>query len=109
MAKTLEERLEELERLHAESGKLLEQLPRSIRIKEVWPEAFAHNCSCSPILTGTTYPWGTVSFMRKYPNPYDRVREIHRTFLRRSDNVEKDISVKDFFYILTGEYNDWKV
>ena len=93
--------LEEIQRLREEQGKLLEALPRSIQIKKIWPEAFEGGCTCAPILTGTSWPNGAriPPFTPTYPEPYERVRTITRTYLRRSDGVEKEISPVEFFSI----------
>ena len=83
---------------------LYEHLGCSLVIQEIWPEAFAEDCSCSPILIGTNWPkGGTIPLnATKYPPPYHRVRKISRTFLRRSDGVEEDISTGSFFRIFVN-------
>jgi len=83
-----------------EVSKLYEQLGRALRIEEVWPDAFLDGCRCSPILVGTNYPNGfRIDPSIRYPAPYHRVREITRTFLRRSDEVEYDITPEELFWI----------
>lgn len=103
------ELINEIGRLREEQGKLLKALPRSIRIKQIWPEAFLGGCTCAPILTGTNHPRGSKmpAFLKKgYPAPYENVRKISRTYLRRSDGVEKDITEEEFFSIFREASND---
>jgi len=38
---------------HAKLDKLYIELMRTIRVRELWPEAFANKCKCSPRLVGT--------------------------------------------------------
>ena len=83
-----------------EVSKLYEKLGRALRIEEVWPDAFLDGCRCSPILIGTNYPDGVrIPAEQRYPAPYHRVRDIKRTFLRRSDGVEHDITPEKLFWI----------
>jgi len=86
---------------------LYEHLGSSLVIQEIWPEAFAEDCRCSPILIGTNWSkGGTIPLnATKYPPPYHRVRKISRTFLRRSDGIEKDISTRSFFRIFNNRGN----
>jgi hypothetical protein len=87
-------------------AQLTKQLGHSLRIAEIWPRAFENGQKCSPILTGINWPEGSLTpFMssgRTYPEPYHRVRKITRTFLRREDGLEKDITPEDFFSIFEG-------
>lgn len=96
--------IEEISELRAQQAKLLEALPRSMQIQKLWPEAFADNCTCAPVLTGINFPRGgkIPQFLRKYPPPYENLRSVKRTYLRRSDGVEKDITEEEFFSIYGG-------
>jgi hypothetical protein len=97
--------VKEMGELLDKQKELFEMLPRSIRIAQIWPEAFKDGMTCSPILIGVNYPDGHLlyrSIDEIYPKPYERVREITRTYLKRKDGEEYDISTEDFFSIITA-------
>jgi hypothetical protein len=88
-----------LNKILDEQKELFEALPRALKIMEIWPEAYMDGLTCSPVLIGTNYS-ATEQTKLPYPRPYHRVREIKRTFLRRKDGVEHDITIDDFFAII---------
>jgi hypothetical protein len=82
-----------------EQKKLFEALPRAVKIMEIWPDAYKGDLACSPVLIGTNYH-ATEHPKLPYPRPYHRVRDITRTFLRRKDGVEHEITIDEFFAII---------
>ena len=106
MTRTLGDLMRDLEESYEKTGELLKKLPASIRIQEIWPEAFENGSTCSPVLTGTQYSRGFLG-PAKYPPPYDHVDKISRTYLRReADGVEKDITISEFFSIWGHEVDE---
>ena len=98
------ELLDQIRQQRKELDELYDKLHRSIMIQEIWPEAFANDCKCAPVLLGTNYPIGATMppFVKPFPPPYARVRKITRTFFRRSDGVEYDVD-PEVFMSMYGE------
>ena len=106
MTRTLGDLMRDLEESYEKTGELLKKLPASIRIKQIWPEAFENDSTCSPVLIGTQYP-GENRKHATYPPPYQQVDKITRTYLRReSDGVERDITISEFFSIWGHEVDE---
>jgi hypothetical protein len=91
-----------------ELNTLYTHLGHSLRIQELWPDAFLGDCKCTPILSGIDWPRGYIIpyTTQGYPTPYHRVRSIKRTCLRRSDGVEYDVTPEEFFSIFTSSIAD---
>lgn len=104
METTMSERqyeiMAELGELLKQQQELFEALPKAIAIAQVWPDAFYKGLGCTPHFVGTKYTNGIVS--KVYPAPYDRFRTITRTYLKRADGVEYDITAEDFFSIMNA-------
>lgn len=64
--------------------RLTSTLDKSIKIEQLWPEAFKNGCTCSP-----------VAVFGMAPYPYTR-KIIKRAYLKRSDGVCKDITVQEY-------------
>lgn len=90
-----------IDKLLEEQNELFAALPRAIRIAQLWPDAFKDGLTCSPQIVGVSYP-RTWCRKPKYPKPYHDLQEITRTYLKRKDGVEHDISTEDFFSIISA-------
>lgn len=101
MNRRIDKVMNELAQLMEDQKELFEALPRAIRIAQVWPDAFKDGLACSPILVGTNYPENQKSKI-PYPKPYHRVRDIKRTYLQRKDGTKHDITIDDFFSIISA-------
>jgi len=99
--RTIVEIREDLDKLHSEVGELYKKLDRSIRIQELWPDAFADGLTCTPILVGKNFsrPAQSAPDTTSYPEPYHNVREVVQTFLRRSDGRTYRLNTANFMSI----------
>ncbi len=84
-----------------EQRKMFAALPRAIRIAQIWPNAFKDGLTCSPRIVGVSYPHSGPR-KPKYPKPYQDLKSITRTYLKRKDGVEHDITNEEFFSIITA-------
>jgi hypothetical protein len=88
----------------SEVDRLYQDLNKSLRIRELWPNAFGtSDCmQCSPILVGTDWHGGKCpAHLISHPFPYDKVRTVKATYLERSDGVRYDVTEEEFFSIFT--------
>jgi hypothetical protein len=92
--------LKNLQKILTDQQELIAALPRAIRIMEIWPEAFENENKCKPVLVGIDHPRRPAQ--PAYPAPYEKVRSIKRTYLKREDGVEKDITEAEFFSIINA-------
>jgi hypothetical protein len=99
MKRTQAEVLKELNELMEKQKALYEALPRAIRIAELWDEAFLDGQKCQPVLVGLN----DCNRMKPiYPDPYGKVKTVTRTYLKREDGTEHDITTDEFFSIITA-------
>ena len=99
MTQRIQEILGNLDELCKKRNELFAALPRAIRIAQLWDDAFKDGLTCSPVLIGIN---NNRLRKPKYPAPYEKVGTIKRTYLKREDGVEYDISEEDFFSIITA-------
>lgn len=99
MSKRQEQIMGDISELLKRQSELFAALPRSIRIGQIWSDAFKDGLNCTPILIGVN---GSRLMNPKYPAPYQKVSTITRTFLRRKDGVEHDITEDEFFSIINA-------
>lgn len=80
-----------------DARRLTSALDKSLKIQQLWPEAFKSGCTCSPV---------AVFGMAPYPDTH---KVIKRAYLKRSDGVCKNITVQeytDYFQSLIKENID---
>lgn len=99
-AERMKQIMSELSNLFDEQKELFEALPKAIRIAQIWPDAFKDGLSCSPRIIGIAHSHPCLN--PEYPKPYHDLKTITRTYLKRKDGVEYDISTEDFFSIITA-------
>lgn len=99
--------LDEIDTLRHEQTKLYGHLRRSLQIARLWPDAFKDKQTCQPVLIGTNaFDRSIISKAKAYPPPFENVKTIKRTFLRRQDGVEKDLTPEEFFSIFEGPVDE---
>ena len=88
-----------LDKLVDQQQELFAALPKAIAIAQTWPDAFLNGLNCSPRIVGVSYHPNAFR-VAKYPKPYQDLRTITRTYLKREDGVEQDITIDEFFRIV---------
>lgn len=99
MSERQHEIMQELGTLLESQRQLFEELPRAIRIAQIWPDAFYNGSKCTPCLIGINDFKGTKP---KFPEPYNKIGTVTRTYLKRADGIEYDITTEDFLSIINA-------